>query len=40
VRTWQTKLKRHLHTKHSQLYEKRIEYFKRLISDQTLQTKP
>ena len=33
-----SKLKRHLHTKHSHLCEKPIEYFKRLIADQTRQS--
>jgi hypothetical protein len=34
-----SKLKRHLHTKHSHLCEKPIQYFKRLIFDQTRQAK-
>jgi hypothetical protein len=34
-----SKLKRHYHTKHSHLYKKSIEYFKRLTADQTRQTK-
>jgi hypothetical protein len=34
-----SKLKRHLHTKHSHLCEKPTEYFKRLLADQTHQAK-
>jgi hypothetical protein len=34
-----SKLKRQLHKKHSHLYEKPIEYFKRLIAGQTHQAK-
>jgi hypothetical protein len=34
-----SKLKRHIHTKHSHLCEKQIQYFKRLTADQTRQAK-
>jgi hypothetical protein len=34
-----SKLKKHLHTKHSHLCEKLTEYFKRLIADQTRHAK-
>jgi hypothetical protein len=34
-----SKLKIHLHTKHSQLCEQPIDYFKMLMADQTFQAK-